>query len=78
MHDLNAVYARAFNELHGVDGYLFDRRFRAGPVETEIHLSRLYRYLAFNPVRAGLCERPSDWPWSGFRTIDGRPFRIDE
>ena len=22
------------------------------------------RYLAFNPVRAGLADRPQDWPWS--------------
>ena len=22
------------------------------------------RYLAFNPVRAGLCVEPGEWPWS--------------
>ena len=24
------------------------------------------RYLHRNPVRAGLCDRPEDWPWSSF------------
>ena len=24
------------------------------------------RYIHCNPVRAGLCERPEDWPWSSF------------
>ena len=24
------------------------------------------RYIHRNPVRAGLCERPEDWPWSSF------------
>jgi hypothetical protein len=25
------------------------------------------RYIHRNPVKAGLCERPEDWPWSSFR-----------
>jgi len=25
------------------------------------------RYIHCNPVKAGLCERPEDWPWSSFR-----------
>src|SRR5579871_6162930 len=24
------------------------------------------RYIHRNPVKAGLCERPEDWPWSSF------------
>jgi putative transposase len=31
------------------------------------------RYLAFNPVRAKLCQRPEDWPWSSARAhLSGR------
>jgi len=30
----------------------------------EAHWLGAVRTLAFNPVRAGLCERPEDWPWS--------------
>ena len=26
------------------------------------------RYVYLNPVRAGLCARPQDWPWSGIRS----------
>jgi putative transposase len=25
------------------------------------------RYIHWNPVKAGLCERPEDWEWSSFR-----------
>jgi REP element-mobilizing transposase RayT len=77
MHYLNGVYARSFNEEHCVDGHLFEGRFRSRLVETESYLHELYRYLAFNPVRAGLCEHPSDWPWSSFRNLDGSRFVFD-
>jgi hypothetical protein len=28
------------------------------------HLLAAFRYIAFNPVRAGLVSRPADWRWS--------------
>ena len=30
----------------------------------EPHLLAAVRYIEMNPVLAGLCERPEDWPWS--------------
>ena len=36
-----------------------DRRIR-----DEAHLNRAIVYIETNPVKAGLCERPEDWPWS--------------
>jgi putative transposase len=71
MHWLNSVYARKFNERHSVDGHLFESRFRSLLVETESHLHELLRYVAMNPVQAGLCRRPSEWPWSSFYGTDG-------
>jgi REP-associated tyrosine transposase len=32
---------------------------------------QLLRYIARNPVEAGLCEYPSDWPWSSYRGCAG-------
>ena len=66
MHQLNGTYARKFNERHGFDGHLFDGRFRAWFVDSEEYLFELLHYVALNPVRAGLCEHPSAWPWSSF------------
>ncbi len=42
------------------DGY-FDHRIRDGGcgLQNAIKLD----YILNNPVRAGLCERPEDWPW---------------
>lgn len=29
------------------------------------------RYIHGNPVKAGLCETPADWPWSSYRFYEG-------
>jgi REP element-mobilizing transposase RayT len=71
MHQLNGVYAKYFNDRHSVDGHLFDRRFGSLLVESEAHLSEVLRYVAFNPVRAGLCAHPSQWRWSSFHGVEG-------
>jgi putative transposase len=37
-------------------------------------------YIHGNPVRRGLCESPTDWPWSSARAYETRrpdPIRID-
>jgi putative transposase len=66
MQYLNGVYAQTFNRRHGHDGHLFQGRFHAVLVESDWHLLELARYLALNPVRAGLCRSPGDWPWSSY------------
>jgi REP element-mobilizing transposase RayT len=66
MHQLNGRYATLFNQRHGRVGALFQGRFRAVLLETEEHLAATRDYIAANPVRAGLCAYPEDWPWSWF------------
>jgi putative transposase len=36
------------------------------------HLGAAVRYVALNPVRARLCDRASDWPWSSVHVHLGR------
>ena len=68
---LNSLYARKFNKRHGLSGHLFERRFHAELVTSDEHLRELVRYLALNPVRAGLCLSPADWRWSSYRAMVG-------
>ncbi len=44
-------------------GHLFDGRFASVAMD-EAHLWAAIRYVALNPVRAGLVARARDWPWS--------------
>lgn len=66
MHQLKGLYAQLFNERHGRSGVLFESRFNAELVETDEQLAATRDYIAANPVRAGLCARPEDWPWSWY------------
>jgi putative transposase len=77
MYFLNHAFARYLNGRHGYRGHAFDRRFYAAHVKSDPHLAELARYTVLNPVRAGLCESPEDWPWSSHRAVlglDQQPF----
>lgn len=72
MRQLNGVYTQAFNRRHGRVGHLFQGRFKAILIEKENHLLEACRYVALNPVRAGLVELPEQWKWSSYRLTAGR------
>lgn len=67
LRQLNGRYAQAFNERHERTGHLFGDRFAAFVIRDEEHLRAAAEYVLQNPVRAGLCRRAGDWPWSGSR-----------
>ncbi len=46
-------------------------RFDSRHVDQEIKLFNAIRYLALNPVEAGLCKRPGDWSWSSYNAVAG-------
>lgn len=49
-------------------GHLFQSRFNSVAMD-EDHLVSALRYLAFNPVKAGLVQRPEEWAWSSTRAL---------
>jgi putative transposase len=59
-------YTRMINLRMGWSGHLWQERYHSFVMD-EPHLLAAARYLELNPVRAGLCERPEDWPWSSAR-----------
>jgi len=66
MQALNGRYAQSFNRRHKLAGHVFQDRYHSVVVEQESHLLELVRYIALNPVRAGLCSAPEDWRWSSY------------
>lgn len=66
---LNSLHATAFNERHEREGHVFQDRFRSRLIESDEHLVRTVSYIALNPVRAGICPRPENWPWSSYTVI---------
>ena len=41
-------------------------------MQREAYLLELARYVVLNPVRAGICDLPEDWPWSSHQAMLGR------
>ena len=64
LHRLNGHYARRFNKRHGRFGHVFAERFSSRSIETEQYLYDACEYVVLNPVKAGLCDRAEEWPWS--------------
>ncbi|MEN2791751.1 transposase [Sphingomonas oligophenolica] len=52
-------------------GHFWQGRFGCVAMD-EAHLGAALRYVALNPVRAGLMERAVDWPWSSIHAQLGR------
>jgi len=64
MQRFHGTYAQYFNSRHEQVGHLFQGRFRAKPIESDVQLWVAASYIAMNPVEAGLCRDPAAWPWS--------------
>jgi putative transposase len=71
MRHLNGVYAQRFNRRHDRYGHLFQARYRSILVEKETQLLATASYIVLNPVRAGICEHPTDYRWSSYRATAG-------
>lgn len=69
MRDLNGIFATWFNRRHDRVGHVFQGRFHAKVVQRELYLLQLLRYVAMNPVRAGLTADPCSFPWSSHACI---------
>lgn len=61
----------AWRETAGT-GHVYQGRFKAFPVCSDMHFLRLCRYVERNAVRAGLVARAEDWPWSSLAQRAGR------
>ena len=70
MQFLTSQYVQEFNLRHGRRGALVQGRYKSGLVETPEHFLSCLQYFALNPVAAGLCDRPEDWPWSSYTGLE--------
>jgi len=77
---IHEEYARYLNGRHGLEGHVLGSRFYSGLVQSDRHGIGCLRYIARNPVAAGICERPRDWRWGAHRALAGitdRPSFLD-
>ena len=68
---LHTEYSRWHNRRHGRSAHLFRAHAMTREIGSDAQLVAACRYLALNPVEAGLVTDPLDWPWSSARAHAG-------
>ena len=68
---LHGRYAQTFNRRHGLGSHLFHRPFGSKPAPDDATVVYFATYVALNPVRAGLTERPEQYRWSSHAAAIG-------
>jgi putative transposase len=69
MQWLHGRFAHQFNLRHGRSGHVFQGRFGSVLMRSDAQLWTAAGYIARNPVAAGLCDNPADWPWSSHSAV---------
>ena len=71
MQSLGRRYVRYVNSTYKRSGTLWEGRYKAGAVDAEDYVLRVYRYIELNPVRANMVAHPGDYPWSSYAINGG-------
>ena len=66
MQRLTTMHVRRWRLVHESvgEGHLYQGTYRSFPVQDDVHLLRVCRYVERNPLRAKLVERAEAWRWS--------------
>lgn len=60
-------YTMWMRRKYGWKGPLWRERYKSLPIENEDYLYVCGMYIEYNPVRAGICDDPTDYPYSSYR-----------
>jgi REP element-mobilizing transposase RayT len=71
LQHLHTGYSRWHNRRHGRSAHLFRAHAMTKEIASDRQLVAASRYLALNPVVAGLVHDPLAWRWSSARTHAG-------
>src|ERR1700760_3506153 len=66
MKQLKGCFAQQYNRRHQRHGTLWSERFKSVLLEGGPAVAAIAAYIDLNPVRAGLCEDPKDYRYSGY------------
>ena len=64
MKRIGVRYVMWYNAKYDRIGHLFQDRYKSEPIDSDSYFLTVLRYIHNNPVKAGLCEKPEDYPLS--------------
>jgi len=67
MQMIGRYYVQYFNYVNNRTGTLWEGRYKATLIDSEVYALTCYRYIELNPVWAEMVEHPSEYPWSSYR-----------
>ena len=62
-----ATFVPKYNAYHSRTGPMFNGRFYSSPINDDEYLFSVIRYIHFNPLKAGIVEKPEEYEWSSYR-----------
>jgi len=65
MQWLLGVYAQLWNKKHNLSGHLWGDRFFSRIIRGILDFLRVFLYIDYNPVIAGMVNQPDDWMYGG-------------
>ena len=66
MQTLGRYYVQYFNYHYKRTGTLWEGRYKSSLINSDQYLLCCMRYIELNPVRAGMVDHPSEYPWSSY------------
>ncbi len=69
MQKLSMKYGRYYNNKYNRVGYVFRGRYKAEAIMDEKHMYNCIRYIYNNPVVAGICSEPKEYPYSDYKEM---------
>ena len=73
-----SVFAVKYNKLLGITGHVWYDRFRSKIIDDIRQLIATYRYIAENPVRAGIVDNPIHYEYNGITHVKKKKFDVME
>ncbi len=64
---LGRYYVQYFNSSYHRTGTLWEGRYKAALIDSDLYALTCYRYIELNPVRGGMVNHPAEYPWSSYR-----------
>lgn len=66
MKAINISYHHYYHRKYKYCGHLWHSRYRSIIINNESQWLQCGRYIELNPVHAGLCNDPKNFPWSSY------------
>ena len=64
---IGSAFVYWYNIKYDRVGHLFQDRYKSEPVDNEQYLLTVFRYILNNPVKAQICRKAEDYPYSSAR-----------